>query len=135
MYVSYSRAASTIEAFRSLNYTILFANGPMEAYLMYSHMPDMVKTVIFEPLFGEQCAERNNDNYLDTEDDDAEASWQTGEKGCGRRVGFEDGIPLWKVFAYHFWTGPSGPLGHTWTLAPEDWAARRGGHGNQYLGE
>jgi hypothetical protein len=126
---------STIEAFRSLNYTILFANGPMEAYLIYSHMPDMVKTVIFEPLWGDQCYERNNDTYLDSEDEETDATWQTGEKGCGRRVGFEQGIPLWKSFHYHFWTGPSGPLGHTWTLAPEDWEFRRGGHENQYLGE
>jgi hypothetical protein len=71
---------STIEAFRSLNYTILFANGPMEAYLIYSHMPDMVKTVIFEPLWGDQCYERNNDTYLDSEDEETDATWQMREK-------------------------------------------------------
>ncbi|KAL7413572.1 hypothetical protein BDY24DRAFT_388955 [Mrakia frigida] len=44
------------------------------------------------------------------------------------------GIPLWKVFSFHFWAGPNHPLGSRWTLSPEPPPDRYGGEPNFDLG-
>lgn len=41
------------------------------------------------------------------------------------------------MFSFHFWTGPSNPLGNAWTLSPEDYALiepQSDSHENYYLG-
>ncbi|KAH8083263.1 hypothetical protein HD553DRAFT_58705 [Filobasidium floriforme] len=57
--------------------------------------------------------------------------------GCIRREGYPQGIPLWKIFSFHFWQGPGHPLGRNWTLSPEDYKkhpCQNGSPGNFYLG-
>jgi DNA mismatch repair protein MSH3 len=126
-------AASTIEAFTSLNATVLYTYGAMDTLFIYQAIPDLVKIIIWEGSEYDKCFKRNDANHLETERDGADGSWQTGKKGCIKRTGFEDGIPVWKSFMFHFWGNPVSHLGHNWTLAPEDYA--RGGRGNYYLGE
>jgi hypothetical protein len=44
-----------------------------------------------------------------------------------------DGIPVWKILSFSFWTGPDHPLGRNFTLSPEQYALE--GHTpNTYLG-
>ncbi|KAJ7797295.1 hypothetical protein B0H14DRAFT_2619071 [Mycena olivaceomarginata] len=51
-----------------------------------------------------------------------------GEERCARTAANPAGIPLWKIFAFHFWSQAAHPLGSKWTLSPEDY------HTNSYLG-
>jgi hypothetical protein len=45
------------------------------------------------------------------------------------------GLPLWKLLSFHFWTFPDHPLGHRWTLSPEDYQLEGKGYlPNLYLG-
>lgn len=59
--------------------------------------------------------------------------------GCAQTPDFPQGIPLWKMFAMHFWdTSNEHPLGALWTLAPEPFStfprlAHRQEH-NLYMG-
>jgi DNA mismatch repair protein MSH3 len=129
------RASSTIEALQSLNYTLLWSNGVMDTLLMYEHIPDLVRVIIWEGSWFEKCMWRTNETYLDSETDRAPGTWQMGEKACIKSERYPQGIPVWKSFAFHFWKSAVGPLGHTWTLAPEDFAGLNGGYGNQFLGE
>lgn len=123
-------AASTIEAFTSLNATLLYTYSAMDTLLIYQAIPDLVKMVIWEGSLYENCYKRNDENHLEQ---GADGGWQTGKKGCIKRTGFEDGIPVWKSFIFHYWRDALSHLGHNWTLAPENYA--RGGIGNYYLGE
>ena len=43
------------------------------------------------------------------------------------------GIPPWKMFSFAFWSQAAHPLGHPWTLAPENYERLGLGH-NTYLG-
>jgi hypothetical protein len=43
------------------------------------------------------------------------------------------GIPAWKMFTFSFWAQSANPLGHHWTLAPENYERLGAGH-NTYLG-
>jgi hypothetical protein len=52
---------------------------------------------------------------------------------CALSVRNPTGIPSWKVFAFAFWAHPAHPLGHSWTLAPENYELMGQGH-NTYLG-
>jgi hypothetical protein len=73
-----------------------------------------------------------------TEDADtsrpAQPEWE-----CMQRPEYPQGIPLWKMFAMHFWdTSNEHPLGGLWTLAPEPYStfpqlAHRPEH-NLYMG-
>jgi DNA mismatch repair protein MSH3 len=57
------------------------------------------------------------------------------KKGCIKKKGFEDGIPVWQSFMFHFWPTSASPLGNEWTLAPENYRADNpDGIGNYYLG-
>ncbi|KAF8287379.1 hypothetical protein DL93DRAFT_2047031, partial [Clavulina sp. PMI_390] len=35
------------------------------------------------------------------------------------------GPPIWKILTFHFWPNAAHPLGHRWTLSPEDYAHHR----------
>ena len=130
------RAHSTITALEALNYTVLYAYGAMDALTIYQHLPDLVQIVIFEGSQLDRCIERNNTNWADTEDYYTPGDWQDrNRRGCIKKKGFGEGIPIWKTFVFHFWAGPATPMGSGWTLAPEDWALWSHGVGNQFLGE
>jgi hypothetical protein len=42
------------------------------------------------------------------------------------------GIPVWKIFSFHFWHSAANPLGREWTFSPEDYG--KVGQPNTYLG-
>lgn len=41
---------------------------------------------------------------------------------CAQTPDYPDGIPLWKIFALHFWGGARHPLGGLWTMSPEPYS-------------
>lgn len=55
-------------------------------------------------------------------------------KTCVKSRENPGGIPIWKVFTFHFWADANHPLGPKWTLAPEDYKSVFGDKGNTYLG-
>jgi hypothetical protein len=121
-------------AFRSLSYTLLYGYGAMDVLQMYQAIPDLVPVVIVESASLSYCIRRNFDNADELDDDGNLGTWQDNV-GCVKRQGFEDGIPIWKLFPLHFWAGPATPMGQNWTLSPEDWNAWSPGQGNHYLGK
>lgn len=120
-------------AFQSLNYTLLYAYGPMDTLQMYQAIPDLIPVVIMDSVTLQDCIDRNI-NTADRTGDDGEGDWQT-KIGCIKRKGYEEGIPIWKTFPFHFWAGSATPMGPNWTLSPENWDVWQPGKGNHYLGE
>lgn len=66
-------------------------------------------------LYGQQVSEEpdaldpNSPNY------EPHAEWK-----CAQTQDFPQGIPLWKMFGFHFWENTNEhPLGPQWTLSPE----------------
>jgi DNA mismatch repair protein MSH3 len=105
----------------------------MDTLMIYQAMPDRVAMIFWEGSEFDKCRDRDETNYLQTETEHTPGQWQTGKKGCIKKEGFDEGIPVWKNFMFHFWGNPVSPLGYNWTVSPEDYA--RGGTGNNYLGE
>jgi hypothetical protein len=104
----------------------------MEPLTIYQAIPDLVVRIIAEASDIQRCAERTTEKRDNLDQGDFDG-WQNAKIGCAKRTGFEDGIPLWKMHAFHFWAGPNHPLGSTFTLAPEDWH-RLGTADSYYLG-
>jgi hypothetical protein len=75
---------------------------------LYHMIPDLVKAVLVEPSDTYAC-------FKDVEN-------------CVRSSQNPDGIPLWKLFSFHFWAGRAHPLGPNWTLSPEDVSHRSAIH-------
>lgn len=108
----------------------------MDTLLIYQHMPNLVKAILWESKAFGECRERNKTNYNDPEHDNNKGTWQMGRKGCIKKEGFEEGIPIWKSFVFHFWVDNRSPLGPQWTLSPINYAiAGNKVDANQYLGE
>lgn len=63
--------------------------------------PDLVKAVLMEARDVETCF---NDNT-----------------NCAKSNHHPDGIPLWKMFSFFFWTPDAHPMGPRWVLAPENY--------------
>lgn len=124
-------------AFQSLNHTLLYAVQDTEMSFIYSSIPDLVSTLLVESNILEACLNRNDMNYLDYAHDISFPPdfMHPGRHGCVKRPGYEEGIPIWKMFAWFWWEGGIHPLGNRWTLGPEDWASFKGGKGNNYLGQ
>jgi hypothetical protein len=131
-----ARAYSTMTAFEALNYTLLYAYGAMDALQIYQQIPDLVPVVILEGDALAGCVKRNAETASETDSNDAPGTWQAPDRiGCVKRPGFEEGIPVWKLFAFHFWPGPNSALGGNWTLSPEDYGSWMPNKGNYYLGK
>lgn len=108
----------------------------MDALQIYQAIPDLVPIVIFEGSDLDDCIKRNRETADQTDTVETPGTWQPLDRiGCIRRKGFEEGIPIWKTFVFHFWAGPATPLGSNWTLSPEDWNLWNPGKGNHYLGK
>jgi DNA mismatch repair protein MSH3 len=108
----------------------------METLQIYQQIPDLIPIIIFEGSELEKCVARNDETEDETDDDSSPGLWQRPDRiGCIKREGFEEGIPIWKSFAFHFWQHPASPIGSNWTLSPEDYEAWQPGRGNNYLGE
>ncbi|KAJ7740871.1 hypothetical protein B0H14DRAFT_477129 [Mycena olivaceomarginata] len=100
-------AGSTIRALDNMGYSVLYARNLDTAGQLYTIYGHLVKMVIASPGDIEHCV---------------------GEERCARTAANPAGIPLWKFFAFHFWSQAAHPLGSKWTLSPEDY------HTNSYLG-
>ncbi len=116
-------------------YTLLYTYGAMDFFYIYQHIPELVRIVIWEASILQDCMNRNLSNFPETESEWAQGSWQKGTKGCIQKPGFEDGTPIWKSFAMHFWATPESVLGGGWNLSPEDYGKWLPGLGNHYLGK
>jgi hypothetical protein len=80
---------------------------------LYQMFPDLVKAVLADDEEAERC-------FQDTQE-------------CTLSEENPIGIPPWKIFSFAFWSHPANPLGHQWTLAPENYESMGLGH-NTYLG-
>jgi hypothetical protein len=83
-----------------MGYTFLFASSVEQTVQFYHMMPDLVKAIFMEPPDSNVCFE--------------------DEENCVLSARNPDGIPAWKIFSFHFWAFPANPLGHNWTLSPEN---------------
>ncbi|KAF7302255.1 hypothetical protein MIND_00792500 [Mycena indigotica] len=102
-------AQSTVAALDTLGYTYFFTShwdgariqqGLSRTIDYYRMFPDLVKAVIAESDQAFNCFDDprcilNRDNPY--------------------------GIPVWKILSFSFWAGPASPLGHKWTLSPEEY--------------
>ncbi|KAK8846595.1 hypothetical protein IAR55_005681 [Kwoniella newhampshirensis] len=129
-------AHSVHMAFDSLNYTLLYAVDDSEMLFIYRSIPDLIPILLLQPSNVEKCVARNNSYYLDQNlASGFPIDWETpGRHGCVKRVGYEEGIPLWKMFSWAWWEAPLHPMGRIWTLGPEDWGYFKHNLGNTYLG-
>lgn len=130
-------ARSTITSLHSLNYTILFAWGHMDALFFYQSIPDLIPVVLWEEGEFKHCSMRNETNYAELEkmENHALGTWQTGTKACMQTDKYLQGIPWWKSFVFLFWDSRPNPLGPQWTLSPEDWDSFSGAPRNHtFLG-
>ncbi|KAJ7594912.1 hypothetical protein C8J56DRAFT_927958 [Mycena floridula] len=93
-------AASVILSLEELGYTSIFCPDNEELIRVYPQFPELVKIIILEGERAGQCFE---------------------DKNCIKHVERPLGIPAWKMLSFHFWGGPSNPLGAGWTLSPEDY--------------
>jgi len=94
-----------------MEYTFLYAPNIERIVQIHHLIPDLVKAIIVESYDTFACFEDEENCIL------------SGEN--------PDGIPAWKLFSLHFWTGADNPLGSNWTFSPEDY---RGPIPNTYLG-
>lgn len=83
-----------------MGYTFLYALNMERTVQLYQMFPHLVKVVLAEADEVEECF-RNDEHCVLS----------------GRNP---DGIPAWKIFTMHWWTTENNPLGHKWTLNPED---------------
>ncbi|WVQ79142.1 hypothetical protein IAT38_001237 [Cryptococcus sp. DSM 104549] len=129
-------AMSIMESLHALNYTLLYAFGPMDTLTLYQGLASRVALVIWEYTELQRCLHRNETSWEELETPLSRGTYQQdeGRFGCIRREGYEDGVPLEKSFTLHFWEDARHPLGRRFTLAPEDYQSWNGGVGNHYLG-
>ncbi|KAJ7596312.1 hypothetical protein C8J56DRAFT_774392 [Mycena floridula] len=86
---------------RELGYTAIFCPNNDELIRVYPQFPGLIKVIIMEAERAGHCFEDRN---------------------CIKNPERPLGIPAWKMLSFHFWAGPSNPLGAGWTLSPEDYA-------------
>jgi hypothetical protein len=98
-----------------MGYTFIFADFPLRVQIIqiYRMFPELVKIIFMDADDAFEC-------FQDTE-------------GCSLSKRNPTGIPPWKVFTFSFWGGPSNPLGHKWTVSPEDYSGQGSGN-TTYLG-
>ncbi|KAH8081857.1 hypothetical protein HD553DRAFT_358927, partial [Filobasidium floriforme] len=116
-------ARSTIDSYQSLGYTFLYAFEIIESMEINLEIPSLVHMVMAEAGHIKDCS---------SPDYEPHENWR-----CVKSEGFEEGLPIWKMFSWHFWESPAHPLGHQFTLAPEDYArypSRQGKENNLYIG-
>lgn len=82
-----------------MGYSFLYSFNMDRTVQLYQMIPDLVIAILVEGPEITACWD-DEDNCLLSEQNPY-------------------GIPAWKLFAFHFWTGPDTPLGRNWTLSPE----------------
>ncbi|KAJ7770987.1 hypothetical protein DFH07DRAFT_879501 [Mycena maculata] len=111
-------ARSTVQALKNMGYTYLYGyNGEKNmdrTIQLYQMFPDLVKAILVE---------------------DPVAYWCFSEGECVRSDYNPNGLPIWKIFSFSFWVQAAHPLGHDWTLSPEDYHKEHSYYvSNNYLG-
>ncbi|KAJ6560403.1 hypothetical protein B0H19DRAFT_853525, partial [Mycena capillaripes] len=107
-------ARSTVLALQNMGYSFLYASGKRSFAELYRLFPELVKVIIVE---GDESADCFND---------AE---------CILNENNPYGMPAWKLLSFSFWAQPAHPLGHNWTLSPEDYKLEHSWNiPNTYLG-
>lgn len=117
-----NRAASTLQAFSALNYTVIYLHTAPQIHQAYLHLSSFISLIIWE---GEEFKYCLNDGSS-TDGDKTKYL-----KECIKREGYEKGIPAWKSVIFHFWGGSQHPFGPNWTLSPEKQDEE---NPNRYLG-
>ncbi|KAJ7181615.1 hypothetical protein C8R43DRAFT_1170653, partial [Mycena crocata] len=107
-------AKSTVQALKNMGYSYLYSASMERSVQMYQMFPDLVKAVLVE---GEESGFCFEDEY------------------CIMNETNPHGIPAWKIFSFAFWVHAANPLGHKWTLSPEDYRLEHSWYvPNTYLG-
>ncbi|KAH7105447.1 hypothetical protein BKA62DRAFT_766816 [Auriculariales sp. MPI-PUGE-AT-0066] len=101
-------ANSVLDSLEDLGYTYLYADTREDIQPLYSNFTDQTIAVISFAAWIPECMQ---------------------DPGCIKSQDNPKGVPLWKFLAFEFWKGANHPLGHDWTLSPEDYE-----DGNNYLG-
>lgn len=125
-----------MKAFKQLNYTMLYGWGHMDSLFMYQNLPDMIDIVLWNKNLLNECIARNETNYHELERKNwpfVNGEWQTGKQACMYSKDYPEGVPHWKSFGFHFWSGAATALGNNWTVSPED-ISKYDTQGNYYLG-
>ncbi|KZV73709.1 hypothetical protein PENSPDRAFT_749940 [Peniophora sp. CONT] len=107
-------ANSTVEAFKTLGYTYLFATHWEEAVSHHNLFPDLVVAVVMSPETLTTCWKEKFD--------------------CVKSPHNPNGLPIWKLLAFYFWGNNLSPLDARWMLSPEPWSAFGSEYPNTYLG-
>lgn len=117
----------------------------MDALLLYHSIGSYISHIIWDAVYLDRCIARDSSNYMELEAQEvyAPGDWQTAEAqgdtggkiGCIKKEGYEEGIPVWKVFAFHYWRGAKSPLGMRWTLAPINYKSFYVNEDNFFLGQ
>ncbi|KAF8321311.1 hypothetical protein DL93DRAFT_1635375 [Clavulina sp. PMI_390] len=109
-------ATSTIEALRRLKYTFFFGGSADELQSIYQLLSTDILAIIMSDEHVYNC-------------------WDN-PKTCVKSPQNPNGLPIWKLFTFHFWSDAPHPLGNLWTLAPEDYApySQDKAHVNTFLG-
>ncbi|KAJ8480912.1 hypothetical protein ONZ45_g15485 [Pleurotus djamor] len=93
-------AMSILLSLRELGYTTIYAPRNYELARTYRQYPHLVKAILIESSDANKCFE---------------------DSKCTKTSSHPLGIPAWKMFSFHFWTGGDHPLGNPWTLSPENY--------------
>ncbi|KZP31529.1 hypothetical protein FIBSPDRAFT_724484 [Athelia psychrophila] len=97
-----SWARSITQGLQHRGFTYLITAHYQRAIQLYQTVPDLVRAVFLQPEEVQECF------------DDKEF--------CVLSDGNPDGIPIWKIFALHWWADVRHPLGPLWQLQPEDYS-------------
>ncbi|KAJ7682269.1 hypothetical protein DFH06DRAFT_1264957 [Mycena polygramma] len=93
-------ARSTALALKNMGYSYLYATTKRSFGELYRMFPQLVKIVIVDEDVSRDC-------FVDEQ--------------CIMSEENPYGVPAWKIFSFVFWLQPGNPLGHSWTLNPEDY--------------
>ncbi|KAF7343153.1 hypothetical protein MVEN_01746000 [Mycena venus] len=103
-------ANSTVLAMRRLGYSFLYSSNRERMSQLYYMFGPLVSAILVDVPDANACFH---------------------DQDCVLMEHHPHGIPAWKIFSFHFWSGPDNPLGAKWTLSPERY--RPSGR-NTYLG-
>ncbi|KAJ8690374.1 hypothetical protein PTI98_011802 [Pleurotus ostreatus] len=108
-------AISVLIALQEMGYTTIYAPKNDELARTYRRFPDLVKAVILEGADSKRCFD---------------------DPKCIKTPGHPLGVPVWKMFSFHFWTGADRSTWKSWTLSPENYPILAPGNSkeNFYLG-
>ena len=125
-------AKSIMDGYEYLGHTMLIAYGAMDMLYMHEHLGETIKVYLAEGGVISDCVERNNTVFR--HDPMISGDFQDpNRRGCIKRKGYEEGIPVWKTFALNLWAHSLHPLGSRWTVSIENYP-EWGGGANRYLG-